>query len=79
LMDILGTAIGTGISGAIVAASLRSNGEAGPGLAAAFAVAIVVGFGGLGLTGRLRRARPRGLTADPGSTPADASAPPAPG
>jgi len=79
LMDILGTAIGTGISGAIVAASLRSNGEAGPGLAAAFAVAIVVGFGGLGLTGRLRRARPRGLATDPGSTPADASAPPAPG
>jgi len=58
LMDTLGTAIGIGVSGAIVAASVRSNDEAGPGLAMAFAVAIVVGLGGLALTGRLRAAQP---------------------
>lgn len=58
LSDILGTAIGTGVSGAIVAVSLRSSDEAGPGLAAAFVVAILVGLGGLALTGRLQAARP---------------------
>jgi predicted MFS family arabinose efflux permease len=58
LMDILGTAIGIGVSGAIVAASLRSSDEAGPGLAVAFVVAIAVGLGGLALTGRLRAPRP---------------------
>jgi Arabinose efflux permease len=58
LMDTLGTTIGIGVSGAIVAASVRSNDEAGPGLAMAFAVAIVVGLGGLALTGRLRAAQP---------------------
>jgi MFS family permease len=58
LMDTLGTAIGTGVSGAIVAASLRSTGEVAAGLAVAFAVAIVVGFGGFAMTGRLRAARP---------------------
>jgi MFS family permease len=57
LMDILGTAIGIGVSGAIVAASLRSSDEAGPGLAVAFVVAIAVGLGGLTLTGRLRATR----------------------
>ena len=37
LMDTLGTAIGTGVSGAIVAAGLRATGEVSVGLAAAFA------------------------------------------
>ena len=54
LTDSLGTALGTGISGAIVAASLRATGEPATGLAVAFAVAILVGLGGLALTGRLR-------------------------
>jgi len=58
LMDILGTAIGIGLSGAFVAASLRASDQAGPGLAVAFGVAILVGAGGLALTGRLRVARP---------------------
>ena len=54
LTDSLGTALGTGISGAIVAASLRATGEPATGLAVAFTVAILVGLGGLALTGRLR-------------------------
>jgi len=54
LTDSLGTALGTGISGAIVAASVRSTGEPVAGLAVAFSVAIAVGLGGLALTGRLR-------------------------
>jgi len=58
LTDSVGTALGTGIAGAIVAASVRSNGEPVPGLAIAFAVSLAVGLGGLVLTGRLR---PRGV------------------
>jgi MFS family permease len=54
LSDTLGTALGTGVSGAIIAASLRGAGDYGPGLAGAFAVAIAVGIGGLVMTGRLR-------------------------
>ncbi len=54
LTDSVGTALGTGIAGAIVAASVRTNGEPVPGLAIAFAVSLAVGLGGLLLTGRLR-------------------------
>ena len=54
LTDSVGTALGTGITGAIVAASVRANGETAPGLAIGFAVAIGVGLVGLALTGRLR-------------------------
>jgi MFS family permease len=54
LTDSLGTALGTGLTGAIVAASLRSTGNPAAGLAVAFVVAIAVGLGGLALTGRLR-------------------------
>ena len=54
LTDTVGTALGTGIAGAIVAASVRSSGEPVPGLAIAFAVSLAVGLGGLVLTGRLR-------------------------
>ncbi len=58
LTDTVGTALGTGVAGAIVAASVRTNGEPVPGLAIAFAVSLAVGLGGLLLTGRLRpRAR----------------------
>ena len=59
LTDSLGTALGTGLSGAIVAASVRATGEPGDGLAVAFTVAIAIGLGGLALTGRLR---PRSAT-----------------
>jgi hypothetical protein len=54
LTDSVGTALGTGVAGAIVAASVRTNGEPVPGLAMAFAVSLAVGIGGLVLTGRLR-------------------------
>ena len=55
LSDTLGTALGTGISGAIIAASLRATNESQTGLAMAFGVAIAVGIGGFFLSGRLRR------------------------
>ena len=54
LTDSLGTALGTGLSGALVAASLRSNGEPAVGLAVAFILAVAIGLLGLSLTGRLR-------------------------
>ncbi len=54
LTDTLGTALGTGVSGAIIAAGVRSSGQPIPGLAIAFGVAIAVGVFGLLLTGRLR-------------------------
>ena len=55
LTDTLGTALGTGVAGAIIAAGLRANGQPVPGLAIAFGVALAVGFAGLLLTGRLHR------------------------
>ena len=54
LTDSVGTALGTGLTGAIVAASVRSTGEPALGLAVAFIVAIGIGLIGLALTGRLR-------------------------
>jgi MFS family permease len=54
LTDSLGTALGTGLTGALVAASLRSTGDPAMGLAAGFALAILIGLGGLALTSRLR-------------------------
>ena len=54
LTDSLGTALGTGITGAIVAASVRITGEPVGGLAVGFTVAVAIGLGGLLLTGRLR-------------------------
>jgi len=71
LTDSLGTALGTGISGAIVAASIRATGQPVAGLAAAFSVAVAIGLGGLVLTGRLR-SRPvpaTVLAASPASPP----------
>jgi MFS family permease len=53
LTDSLGTALGTGVTGAVVAAGVRSSGEPVPGLAIGFAIAIGVGLTGLLLTGRL--------------------------
>jgi len=55
LTDSLGTALGTGVAGAIIAAGVRASGRPVPGLAIAFAVVLVAGFGGLLLTGRLDR------------------------
>jgi MFS family permease len=55
LSDTLGTALGTGVSGAIIVAGLRTTGGSQAGLATAFAVAVAVGIGGFFLTRRLRR------------------------
>ncbi len=62
LSDTLGTALGTGVSGAIVAASIRSTGAPVDGLVGAFWVAIFVGIGGVLLTGRLRGRSTAGAT-----------------
>ena len=67
LTDSVGTALGTGVAGAIVAASVRAIGEPVPGLAFAFAVSLIVGrSAACSLTGRLRlggTARRRGRSA----------------
>lgn len=44
LTDSLGTALGTGVTGAIVAISIRAGDGPAPGLAGGFAVAVVVGL-----------------------------------
>jgi MFS family permease len=54
LSDALGTALGTGMTGAIVAESYRQTGDPAAGLAVGFAVALGVGAVGLALSGRLR-------------------------
>lgn len=53
LLDTLGTALGAGVSGAIIAAALRSPGGLGIGLVVAFSLAVVVGLAGFLLTIRL--------------------------
>lgn len=69
LTDSLGTALGTGVTGAIVAASVRGTGEPAAGLAAGFVVAIGVGLLGLALSGRLRAARARAGAVHPVAVP----------
>ncbi len=54
LTDTVGTALGTGVAGAIVAASVRTNGEPMPGLAIAFGLSLGIGVCGLILSGRLK-------------------------
>jgi hypothetical protein len=46
--------LGTGLSGALVAASIRTTDNPAAGLAVAFSLAVAIGLGGLALTGRLR-------------------------
>ncbi|MEX1170892.1 MAG: MFS transporter [Chloroflexota bacterium] len=58
LTDSLGTALGTGVAGAIIAAGIRANGQPVPGLVIAFAIALAVGLVGLLLTGRLHHRAP---------------------
>jgi MFS family permease len=69
LTDTLGSALGTGLAGAIIAASIRASGQPVPGLAVAFTVSLAAGFGGLLLTRRLAH-RP---TAMPARQPAAAA------
>jgi MFS family permease len=69
LTDMLGTALGTGVTGAIVAAGVRASGQPVPALTIAFGLALVVGVVGLLLTGRLRHRAPAvepGVAALPG-------------
>ena len=67
----LGTAIGTGLTGAMVAASVRATGVSATGLAAGFAIAVAIGLGGLILTARLKpRTEPNAaLALSPASPP----------
>jgi MFS family permease len=53
LSDVLGTALGTGSGGAVIAFALGAGQPAGVGLAGVFVVGAVVGCIGLALTGRL--------------------------
>lgn len=53
LSDVLGTALGTGVGGALIAFGARAEQPAWVGLAATFGIAIVVAAFGLGLTSRL--------------------------
>ncbi len=57
LSDVLGTALGTGVTGAIVAAGVRATGAPAAGLAVGFGVALGVAVLGLLLSGRLRTGR----------------------
>lgn len=54
LTDTLGTALGTGITGALVAASVRADGQPLAGLAIGFLVAVLAGLAGAVLSWRLR-------------------------
>jgi MFS family permease len=71
LTDSLGTALGTGITGALVAASVRAVGEPATGLAFGFGVAVVVTLIGVAIGGRLRATTDRepvgGALVAPGS------------
>jgi MFS family permease len=58
LSDTLGTALGTGVAGAIVAAGARAGAEPWIGLAVAFAAGAAVGILGVALSPRLRRRGP---------------------
>jgi MFS family permease len=53
LTDSLGTALGTGITGALVAASVRGTGDPATGLAVGFGVAVAVALLGVAIGGRL--------------------------
>jgi MFS family permease len=54
LSDVLGTSLGTGVGGALIAFGVRSASPGWVGLAAAFAVAVAAAIVGLTVTRRLR-------------------------
>jgi hypothetical protein len=60
LSDTLGTALGTGVGGALIAGALRAGAELWVGLLAAFAASMVVGLAGAALARRLPGPRPAG-------------------
>ena len=53
LSDVLGTSLGTGVGGALIALGARSGSPGWVGLAGAFVVAAVVAIAGLAITRRL--------------------------
>ncbi len=55
LSDVLGTALGTGVGGALIALGVRNGADPWAGLLAAFAAGAIAGLGGAVLAGRLRR------------------------
>jgi MFS family permease len=55
LSDVLGTSLGTGIGGALIAFGVRSGSPGWVGLAGAFAVSVAVAVAGLTITRRLGR------------------------
>jgi MFS family permease len=57
LSDVLGTSLGTGIGGALIAFGARSGSPGWVGLAGAFAIAVAVAVAGLAITRRLRISR----------------------
>jgi MFS family permease len=69
LTDSLGTALGTGITGALVAASVRGGGETATGLALGFGVAVAVTLVGNALGGRLEHTGDRKLVGRPAVAP----------
>lgn len=62
LSDVLGTALGTGVGGALLAFGARAGLETWVGLAGAFAAGAAVGLLGIVLAGRLEGRRPDGAT-----------------
>jgi MFS family permease len=80
LSDVLGTALGTGVGGALIAIAHREGAEDWVGLAAAFGVGVIAAAIGFGLAHRLPGPAPSGarLTAMPVPDPAieTAGAPP---
>jgi hypothetical protein len=64
LTDSLGTALGTGVTGALVAASVRSVGDPATGLAIGFGVAVGVALVGVARGGRLHGATEPGRVAN---------------
>ena len=71
LTDSLGTALGTGVTGALVAASVRQTGDSSIGLAIGFGVAVGAALLGVAIGGRLHGAAVRervvGVAVAPGS------------
>jgi MFS family permease len=70
LSDVLGTALGTGVGGALLAAATRAGLEAWVGLAGAFSVGALVGLLGIALAGRLEAVQ--GTAPEPAFEPSGA-------
>ena len=76
LSDVLGSALGTGFGGAIIAVSVRAGEPVWVGLAGAFGLAVIAGALGFLGTARLVGARAGAARADDGLAPVDVPAAP---